>query len=147
MSLLKNSDGSDMICWHGTCANFDVFYPFSYFAADRHVSESAEIYRKVRQPVKSYATDDSIEDLIKKLQRDVLKISKETKSVKKNAVKHPDFKIIPVHLKMKNPLQLSAYEFHMQDNLIGLVWGLMRRPDENCLEKIRDANGTGDFIF
>lgn len=136
-----------MVCWHGTCADFDVFYPFSYFAVDRCVSESAEFYGKIRQPAKCYATDDSIEDFIKELQRDVLKISKATKPVKKTVVKHPNFKIIPVHLKMKNPLQLSSWEFHMQDNLIGLVWGLLRRSDEDCLEKMQDANATGDFIF
>lgn len=143
MSYLKNSDESNMVCWHGTCANFDVFYPFSYFAADKHVSESQEFYEKVRQPAKAYATDDSIEEYIKEMVKEALLRIEKIKPTSR----HPDFKIIPVHLKMKNPLQLSAWEFHMQDNLIGLVWGLLRRPEENCLENIQNANATADFIF
>ena len=58
MSFFKNSDGSNMVCWHGTCADFDVFHPFSYFAADRHISESAEFYKKQRYAHKKFISDD-----------------------------------------------------------------------------------------
>lgn len=143
MSILENSDNSSQIYWHGTCAKFDVFYPFSYFAADRHVSESREFYEKVRHPAKAYVTDNDMRKYIKEILEETLNGIGKIKS----DIKHSDFKIIPVHLKMKNPLQLSAYEFHMQDNLIGLVWGLLRQSDENTFEKMQNANATGDFIF
>ena len=48
---------------------------------------------------------------------------------------------------MKNPLQLSSWEFHLNEALIGLVWGLTRRPEENSVDTMKDANIYSDFIF
>ena len=150
MSFFKNSDGSDMICWHGTCADFDVFHPFSYFALDRHISESAEFYRKQRYAGKKFISDNEAVNEMNNALQELNKafsaaLSKENVPQKQD--KHPNFKIIPVHLKMKNPLQLSSWEFHLEEALIGLVWGLTRRPEENSLHTIRDATVYGDFIF
>ncbi len=147
MSFFENSKGNPQIFWHGTCADFDVFYPLSYFAVDRHISESAEFYKERRYVHRKFISDEeAINHALERLTTTFSNaLSNKTTSQKNN--KDPNFKIIPVHLKMKNPLQLSAWEFHMQDNLIGLVWGLLRHPDENCFEKIQDANATGDFIF
>ena len=147
MSFFKNSDGSDMICWHGTCADFDVFHPFSYFALDRHISESAEFYRKQRYVHKKFISDDeTVNQALQELEESFSK-ALYRKTFPQKQDKHPNFKIIPVHLKMKNPLQLSSWEFHLDEALIGLVWGLTRRAQENSLDTMKEANVYGDFIF
>ena len=147
MDFLKNTDNSDMILWHGTCADFDIFYPLSYFAVDRHVSESAEFYQKQRYAHKKFISDEEwANDILQELTTVFSKVLSH-KTVSQRQGKHPDFKIIPVHLKMKNPLQLSSWEFHLDEALIGLVWGLTRREQENSLDTMKEANVTGDFIF
>ena len=147
MSYLKNLDGSNMICWHGTCADFDVFHPLSYFAVDRHISESAEFYRKRRYVDRKFISDDEVVKRMLQGLEESLSAALSPKNIPQKQDKHPNFKIIPVHLKMKNPLQLSSWEFHLDEALIGLVWGLTRRPEENSLDTMKDANVYGDFIF
>ncbi|MBE6445870.1 MAG: hypothetical protein E7021_00440 [Alphaproteobacteria bacterium] len=147
MDFLKNTDNSDMILWHGTCADFDIFYPLSYFAVDRHVSDSAEFYQKQRYAHRTFISDDEImPHKLQELQESLSRVLGNKTSLQSQE-KHPNFKIIPAHLKMKNPLQLSSWEFHLDKALIGLVWGLTRREQENSLDTMQEANVTGDFIF
>ena len=136
-----------MICWHGTCADFDVFHPLSYFAVDRHISESAEFYRKQRCADRKFISDDEVVKRMFQGLEESLALALSLKNIPQSQDKHPNFKIIPVHLKMKNPLQLSSWEFHLDEALIGLVWGLTRRAQENTLDTMKDANVYGDFIF
>ena len=147
MDFLKNTDNSDMILWHGTCADFDIFYPLSYFAVNRHVSNSAEFYQKQRYAHRKFISDDEITThALQELQESLSRVLGNKTSLQSQE-KHPNFKIIPAHLKMKNPLQLSSWEFHLNKALIGLVWGLTRREQENSLDTMQEANVTGDFIF
>ena len=147
MPLFKNSEGKPQIFWHGTCADFDVFYPFSYFALDRHISESAEFYKEQRYAGRKFISDEeSMNNAIQKLQES-LSIVLSNKPAPQKQGRHPNFKIIPVHLKMKNPLRLSSWEFHLDEALIGLVWSLKHHPEENSLDMMKEANVYGDFIF
>lgn len=147
MIFLENSARKDMVYWHGTCADFDVFYPFSYFAVDKHVSESAEFYKKQRYAHRKFISDDEVvKEMLQEL-KEGFSCVLSNKPISKKQDKHPNFKIIPVHLKIKNPLQLSSWEFHLDEALIGLIWGLTRRPEKNSLSTMKDANVYGDFIF
>ena len=150
MSFFENSKGNPQIFWHGTCADFDVFYPLSYFAVDRHISESAEFYKERRYVHRKFISDEeavnNTNDMLQELEEAFSAVLSNTPNSKRQE-RHPNFKIIPVHLKMKNPLRLSSWEFHLDEALIGLVWGLTRRPEENSLHTIKDANVYADFIF
>ena len=143
MDFFKNTDNSDMILWHGTCADFDAFYPLSQFAVDKNVCDCAEFYEGVRQPQKEYIKSDFMKQHIQQILEEFGEILRLKKT--KKIQKHSDFKIIPVHLKMKNPLRLSAWGFDLTYHLIGLVWGLTRNPNENFFK--RKSNATCDFIF
>ena len=72
MSLLQNSEGKPQVCWHGTCADFDVFYPLSYFAVDKHVSDCGEFYAKPRYPKKRLISNkECLEELLGNLMKKV----------------------------------------------------------------------------
>lgn len=150
MSLLQNSEGKPQVCWHGTCADFDVFYPWSYFAVDKHISDCKEFYEKLRRPDKKFISN---EEALEKLLDGMMKKVNAAEDILSGQVvpekdeKHSNFKIIPVHLKVKNPLCLSSWEFHLKEGLDGLVWGLMRQPEENSFETMQNANVYSDFIF
>ena len=147
MSFFENSKGNPQIFWHGTCADFDVFYPLSYFAVDRHISESAEFYKERRYVHRKFISDEeAINHALEHLTTTFSNaLSNKTTSQKNN--KDPNFKIIPVHLKMNNPLRLSSWEFHLDEALIGLIWSLKHRPEENTLNTMKEANVYGDFVF
>lgn len=147
MDFLKNTDNSDMILWHGTCADFDIFYPLSYFAVDRHVSDSAEFYQKQRYAHRKFISDDEVTAQMLQELAESFSRALSYKPVSQRQGKHPNFRIIPAHLKMKNPLQLSSWEFHLDEALTGLVWGLTRREQENIFDTIKEGNVCGDFIF
>lgn len=147
MSFFKNSDKLDMICWHGTCANFDVFHPLSYFAVDKHISDSAEFYQKQRYAHRKFLSNEEVEVQMLQELNESFSRALSHKSASQKQDKHPNFKIIPVHLKMKNPLQLSSWEFHLDEALTGLVWRLTRHKQENIFDTIKEANVYGDFIF
>ena len=146
MSFLINSEGKPQIFWHGTCANFDVFYPWSYFAVDKHISDCKDFYSKLRHSDKRFVSD---EEMLNKLLKDVnaTVATLTTRAEFKKDEHLSTFKIIPAYLKIKNPLQLASWEFNLTENLAGLVWSLVRRPEEKNLDTMQDANVYSDFIF
>ncbi len=136
-----------MVCWHGTCADFDVFHPLSYFAVDRHISDSAAFYQRQRYVHRKFISDEEwLNDALQELTTTLSKVLS-NKVISQKREKHPNFKIIPVHLKMKNPLQLSSWGFHLDEGLIGLVWYLSHHMQKNWLDTVKDADVYGDFIF
>ena len=147
MSFFKNHEGNPQVFWHGTCADFNVFHPLSYFALDKHISDSAEFYQKQRFAHRKFISDDEVEAQMLQELAESFSRALSHKTVSQRQGKHPNFRIIPVHLKMKNPLQLSSWEFHLDEALIGLVWGLTCREQGNIFDTIKEANVYGDFIF
>ena len=144
MSLLKDKIGEPEILWDGTCAKFDMFYPLSQFAVEQRISESPVFSCKIRQPQKERLNQDFYRKIAEELLDDFLKSLKNKDEVSEPQP-HPDSQVIPVHLKIKNPLQLSCFGFDFDYTLPGLVWAVNRMREKHSFFEQSDIKT--DFIF
>ncbi len=140
--FLCDSDQQPLTLWHGTCAEFDCFYPLSQFAVDKNISDCHEFYKGVRcPPIERFQKDDLKWNLDNTLY--MFKTGKFLDS----KTRHPNFKMIPVHLKMENPLVISCYGFDLAPSLSGLVWGVLYHKGKVSLGQHEISNAVCDFIF
>ena len=147
MDLLENQEHQPQILWHGTCADFDTFYPLSQFAIDKRIADSSQFQRGIRQPPKERFHSDYNQ---KALQHDIetfRRLRTDLFTKKLPPKKDPNFKIIPVHLQMQNPLALSCIGFDLDPGWEGVVWGLLFKNKKVPLEPHDLSTAMGDFIF
>lgn len=137
-------NNTPLVLWHGTCAKFDTFYPLSQFAVDKYISDSSQFYTQLRHPPKERFQEGTFDKLVHKELMAIL--SRTKKSISDQRLKkRPDFKIIPVHLKMRNPLILSCFGFDLDPNLSGLIWAILKKRGKNLSKE--KTSVYSDFIF
>ena len=132
--------------FHGTCVDFDYFWPLSHFALDKRICKSRDFSTKKRfcktEVFRSQEEDQAI--LSKTIDKMIYAFEHpklHTKEIRQ------DFKVIPAYLKIKNPLPLTVERFWFDQNTNGLIWSVLMYKGLKSWKQSLESDADSDFII